>query len=48
MARFDVIPIDSGELFPPVTLNSLRGDEVKVPNDLGQGYKVMLIYRGKW
>ena len=37
-----------GAPFPTLTLNTVSGETISVPDDLGEGYKVVLFYRGDW
>jgi len=48
MARFDSLLLDSDDLFPEMELRLVSGEPMKVPQELGGGYAVFLLYRGHW
>jgi len=37
-----------GDTFPNVTLNLVDGGTLDLPGGLGDGYRVILFYRGHW
>ncbi len=37
-----------GDSFPTMTFNLVGGGASTVPDDLGDGYKIVLFYRGHW
>jgi hypothetical protein len=37
-----------GATFPQLTINAVGGGALELPNGLGDGYKVILFYRGHW
>jgi|ABPX01.1.fsa_nt_gi peroxiredoxin len=41
-------PLDTGDRFPEMRVTLTDGNSIKLPDDLGSGYKVILIYRGQW
>ena len=40
--------LDTGELFPSVTIQVVDGGHLTLPDDLDSKYKVILFYRGHW
>lgn len=40
--------LDTGDLFPKLTLQLVGGKSLSVPDDLDAKYKVILFYRGHW
>ena len=40
--------LDSGELFPKLTLNIVDGGRLELPDGVDAKYKVILFYRGHW
>lgn len=40
--------LDTGAVFPRLTLNLVDGGTINVPDDLDARYKVILFYRGHW
>lgn len=40
--------LDTGTVFPKLTLNLVDGGAINVPDDLDARYKVILFYRGHW
>ncbi|WP_419945797.1 hypothetical protein [Candidatus Poriferisodalis sp.] len=40
--------LDSGGLFPELTLSDLDDEQVTIPDVFGAGWGVVLVYRGHW
>ncbi len=40
--------LPSGAVFPAVSLTLTSGERLDLPDGLGQGYRVILFYRGHW
>lgn len=40
--------LDTGAVFPRLTLNLVDGGTINVPDELDARYKVILFYRGHW
>jgi hypothetical protein len=40
--------LDSGTLFPKLTLNLVDGGSLELPDGVDAKYKVILFYRGHW
>jgi len=40
--------LDTGDLFPPLTLNLVDGGQITIPADLSTPYQILLFYRGHW
>jgi peroxiredoxin len=40
--------LDTGDVFPSLTLQLVDGRTLTVPDDLDARYKVILFYRGHW
>ena len=37
-----------GDLFPVTTITLSDGSTMTLPDDLGDGYKAIVFYRGSW
>lgn len=48
MARKDARLLDANDRFPEMEFQLLSGQSLKLPLDAGDGYAVILIYRGHW
>lgn len=48
MARYTAKCLDVDDLFPSMELRLLSGDSMNIPDELGDGYSVVLFYRGYW
>jgi peroxiredoxin len=48
MATADSILPDKGDKFPEMEMNLVSGETVRLPEATGQGYGVVLFYRGYW
>ena len=48
MARFDSNLLDSNDLFPEMELHLVSGELLRTPQEFGDGYAVLLLYRGYW
>ena len=48
MARTGSAFLDTNDLFPPLELQLLSGEKLKLPEGTGKGYGLVLIYRGHW
>ena len=40
--------LDAGTTFPRMTLATVHGDELMLPDDIATSYLVLLFYRGHW
>ena len=40
--------LTSGDQFPDITLNTVRGDSMQLPAQLQTPYTIVLFYRGHW
>ncbi|WP_419853370.1 hypothetical protein [Candidatus Poriferisodalis sp.] len=40
--------LDSGDRFPELTLADLEDQQVTIPDVFGDGWGVVLVYRGHW
>ncbi|MDH3513185.1 MAG: hypothetical protein OER85_20300 [Gammaproteobacteria bacterium] len=40
--------LDTGNVFPSLTLQLVDGQSLTVPDDMDGKYKVILFYRGHW
>ena len=43
-----LMKLDSGDAFPQITLSDLDDQEVTIPEVFGDGWGVVLMYRGHW
>jgi hypothetical protein len=48
MARIGSAYLDTNDMFPKLELQLVSGEKLKLPEGMGQGYGVVLIYRGHW
>ena len=46
MARSESKLLDTGDAFPKLSWNLPDGGTINVPGDMGDGWKVVLIFRG--
>jgi len=40
--------LDSGDMFPELSLSDLEDEQVTIPDVFGDGWGVVLVYRGHW
>lgn len=40
--------LNSGDVFPKLTLNLVDGSTLELPDGIDAKYKVILFYRGHW
>lgn len=40
--------LDANDPFPKMALETVSGEKLELPEGLGKGYGVVLIYRGYW
>jgi peroxiredoxin len=40
--------LNTGDLFPKLTLNLTTGSKLELPDGIASRYKVVLFYRGHW
>jgi len=40
--------LDTGDVFPQLSLSLVGGGAMTVPDDIGGNYAVLLFYRGHW
>lgn len=40
--------LNAGDVFPRLTLSTVEGTSVELPDGLDAKYKVILFYRGHW
>ena len=48
MARIESAYLDTNDLFPKLELQLVSGEKLKLPEGMGEGHSVVLIYRGEW
>jgi hypothetical protein len=48
MARIGSVILDSNDSFPALEFQLVSGDTLKFPQGTGDGYGVLLFYRGYW
>jgi len=48
MVRLDSNFLDTNDLFPEMELRLVSGELLRIPQELGEGYAVLLLYRGYW
>ena len=48
MGREGSIILDTNDRFPDMDLKLISGETVKLPDATGEGYGIVLFYRGYW
>ena len=48
MARIGSAYLDTDDMFPKLEFQLVSGEKLKLPEGMGEGYGVVLIYRGEW
>jgi peroxiredoxin len=48
MARASTDQLDANDIFPSMELELISGEKLKLPDGTGDGYGVVLFYRGYW
>jgi hypothetical protein len=48
MGRIGSKLLDANDVFPELGLQLVSGETLKLPEGLGEGYGVVLFYRGYW
>ncbi len=48
MAKVNSVFLDKGDKFPEMGLKLVSGETIKLPQATGEGYGVVLFYRGYW
>jgi hypothetical protein len=48
MARPDANLLDTNDLFPEMEIRLVSEETMSLPGDFGEGYAVILLYRGYW
>jgi hypothetical protein len=48
MARTGSVFLDNNDSFPALELRLVSGDTLNLPQGTGEGYGVLLFYRGYW
>lgn len=48
MARTGSAYLDSNDRFPRLELSLVSGENLRLPEGIGEGYGLFLIYRGHW
>lgn len=48
MARIGSVLLDTNDLFPQLDWRLVSGETLKLPRGTGEGYGVILFYRGHW
>jgi len=48
MARIASASLDTNDMFPQLELQLVSGERLNLPEGIGEGYGVLLIYRGHW
>ncbi len=48
MSRLDSKLLDANDLFPSMELQLISGETLGLPEGTGEGYGVILFYRGYW
>lgn len=48
MARMESRPLDTGDLFPDMGIDSVDGGKILLPRDFGKKWHILLFYSGHW
>jgi peroxiredoxin len=48
MARIGSLILDTNDRFPEMEVQLVSGETLKLPQATGEGYGVVLFYRGHW
>jgi len=48
MGRIGATLLDANDVFPELNLQLVSGETLKLPWGTGEGYGVVLFYRGYW
>jgi len=48
MGKVDSTFLDANDVFPDLDLQLVSGETLKLPEGTGEGYGVVLFYRGFW
>jgi alkyl hydroperoxide reductase subunit AhpC len=48
MSRSNCTTLDTGDDFPHMEFNAVGGGKVRLPEDFGERWNVLLFYRGHW
>jgi hypothetical protein len=48
MAKSETNFLDTKDLFPRLEIPLVAGERLVLPEDLGEGYRAVLFYRGYW
>jgi len=48
MGRIGSELLDANDVFPELNLQLVSGETLKLPEGTGEGYGVVLFYRGYW
>jgi len=48
MAKIGSTVLDANDVFPELELQLVSGETLKLPEGTGDGYGVLLLYRGHW
>ena len=48
MGKIDSLMLDANDVFPELEMSAISGETIKLPEAIGDGYGVVLFYRGYW
>jgi len=48
MSKIGSTFLDANDVFPELDLQQVSGENLKLPAGTGEGYGVILLYRGYW
>lgn len=48
MARTGLVLLDAHDRFPELDVKLITGETLKLPEWTGEGYGVVILYRGHW
>jgi peroxiredoxin len=48
MQRRDCSILDTGDIFPKLSFNTVEGKLISLPDYFGERWNILLFYRGHW
>lgn len=48
MAKIGDVFLDANDPFPELEMETISSDKLLLPRDFGDGYAVLILYRGYW
>jgi hypothetical protein len=48
MAKEGLASLDTNDVFPKLDFKLVSGERLSIPEGLGEGYGILIFYRGSW